>query len=83
MNPPFENLQDADHVRHAYDLLEKGGKLVAITSPSPFFNQNKKAKEFRDWFESVGGTVENLPEGSFKTSDNPTGVSTRMVTITK
>jgi len=21
MNPPFENFQDIDHVRHAYDLL--------------------------------------------------------------
>jgi hypothetical protein len=83
MNPPFENMQDVDHVKHAYSLLAKGGKLVAITSESPFFSSNKKATEFRDWLDNVGGDSEKLPEGSFKTSDRSTGVNTRLVTITK
>ncbi|MDQ6651286.1 MAG: hypothetical protein M3Y84_00920, partial [Acidobacteriota bacterium] len=26
MNPPFENMADIDHVRHAYDLLRSGGE---------------------------------------------------------
>ena len=30
MNPPFENGHDIDHVRHAYELLNDGGKVVAI-----------------------------------------------------
>ena len=30
MNPPFTHHQDIDHVRHAYDLLDAGGVLVAI-----------------------------------------------------
>jgi hypothetical protein len=83
MNPPFENMQDVDHVKHAYKLLAKGGKLVAITSESPFFRGDKKATEFRDWLDNVGGESEKLPEGSFKTSDRSTGVNTRLVTITK
>lgn len=83
MNPPFENLQDIDHVRHAYDLLNPGGKLVSIMSESPFFRSDKKAQEFRDWMEVVNGTSEKNPEGSFKTSERPTGVATRLVVIEK
>lgn len=81
MNPPFEKGQDIDHVRHAYDLLKPGGKLVAIMSEGPFFRNDKKAKEFREWLESVGGRSEKLPEGSFKSSERPTGVATRLVVI--
>ena len=81
MNPPFENLQDIDHVRHAYDQLKPGGKMVSIMSPGPFFRDTKKAKEFRDWIEEVGGTVEALPEGTFKESG--TGVASRLVVIEK
>ena len=83
MNPPFEGMQDADHVKHAYSLLAKGGKLVAITGESPFFRSDRKAVEFRDWLDSVGGSSEKLPEGSFKDSDRSTGVNTRLVVITK
>jgi hypothetical protein len=30
MNPPFEHLQDVEHVTHAFDLLKPGGRIVAI-----------------------------------------------------
>ncbi len=83
MNPPFERGQDMDHVRHAYDLLEPGGKIVAIMGEGGFFRSDSKSVEFRDWLNSRGGTSEKLPEGSFKTSDNPTGVNTRLVIIEK
>jgi len=82
MNPPFERDQDVDHVQHAYEMLKPGGKLVAIMSEHSFFSSTKKSKEFRDWLDEKG-TSKKLPEGSFKTSDNPTGVATRLVTITK
>ncbi|MCH7498887.1 MAG: class I SAM-dependent methyltransferase [Nitrospinae bacterium] len=81
MNPPFENLQDVDHVRHAYDLLENGGRLVAIMSQGAFFKGDRKAGEFREWFEELGGKVEDLPEGSFKASG--TGVASKLVVIDK
>src|SRR5207245_10360663 len=36
MNPPFEHGQDIDHVRHAYELLATGGRLVSIVCEGPF-----------------------------------------------
>lgn len=81
MNPPFENLQDCDHVRHAFDFLKPGGRLVSIMSPGPFFRDTAKAREFREWFEAQGGTVEEIEAGAFKESG--TGVSSRLVVIDK
>lgn len=81
MNPPFENLQDIDHVMHAYSQLKAGGRLVSVMSPSPFYNSQKKAQQFRDFFIEVDGYKQDLPEGSFKASG--TGVNTVLITITK
>ncbi len=82
MNPPFEKFQDIDHVRHAYDLLNDGGRVVAIMGAG-VNNSRSKAKEFRQWVEDLGGTIEPLPEGSFKSSFRPTGVNTVLVTVDK
>ena len=81
MNPPFERGQDREHVRHAFGMLKPGGRLVSVMSPGPFFRQHRADKEFRDWFEEVGGTVEELPAGTFKESG--TGVASRLVVIEK
>jgi hypothetical protein len=84
MNPPFEQGQDMVHVRRAYEEnLAPGGRLVAITSEGPFFRGDKQATEFRAWLESVGGASERLPAGSFRGSDVPTDVATRLVVIDK
>ncbi len=82
MNPPFENGQDVDHVKHAYDLLKPGGTLVSVMSEHPFFASDRKSSEFRDWLNGRG-TSEKLPQGSFLTSEVSTGVNTRLVTIKK
>ena len=82
MNPPFENFQDIEHVRHAYELLRPGGKLVAIMGAG-VKNSRKKAVEFREWVDDMGSYIEDLPAGSFKSSERPTGVATVMVTIEK
>lgn len=81
MNPPFEQGQDIEHVRRAYDLLKPGGRIVAIMSTGPFFRTDRKATEFRSWLDQIGGVSEELPDGSFKESG--TGVATRIVTIDK
>ena len=81
MNPPFENGQDIDHVRHAFAFLRPGGRLVAIMSPGPFFRQGRHELEFRDWFDDLAAERVALPSGSFKASG--TGVETLMVAIDK
>jgi Large polyvalent protein associated domain 23/ADP-Ribosyltransferase in polyvalent proteins len=85
MNPPFGDRRDVAHVQHAYDLLNPGGRLVAIMGEGVFFGSSKKDQAFRDWLEQVGGTEEKLPEGSFKDAALPvnTGVNARMVVIQK
>jgi len=72
MNPPFENGQDIEHVRHAFAMLRDGGRLVAIMSPGPFFRQDRKSQEFRAWFDDLGGEKIDLPAGSFKESGTGT-----------
>jgi hypothetical protein len=85
MNPPFSSGRDIQHVMHAYDLLKPGGRIVAIMGESAFFNQSKKAQDFRQWLDEKGGTSEKLAEGSFMDSSLPvtTGVNARMVVIDK
>lgn len=80
MNPPFENGQDVDHVRHAFKFLKPGGRLVAIMSEGPFFRKDRKAIEFREWLDTVGYS-DKLPADAFMASDNPTNVQTRIVVI--
>lgn len=53
MTPPFTRCQDIDHVRHAYDLLDDGGILVAIMCESTFFRTDKKSVDFRAFLEMV------------------------------
>lgn len=80
MNPPFEELQDIDHVRHAYKFLKQGGRLVSVMSEGPFFRNDKKAVEFRKWLEPIGYS-QKLDQNSFEESG--TGVNTRLVIIHK
>lgn len=85
MNPPFSNRMDVEHVRHAYELLKPGGRIVAVMSEGPFFGSDKKAAEFREWLDGVG-VSEKLEEGTFlqdKSGLPTTGVNTRMVVIDK
>jgi len=81
MNPPFEKGQDITHVRHAYNQLKPGGKIVAIMGEGAFFRGDKKATSFRSWFDDLGGVSEKLPQGSFKKSG--TGVAARIVELEK
>ena len=82
MNPPFERDQDIAHIRHAFDLLADGGRLVAIASAGILFRNGKRA-EFRQWLEEQGADIEKLPEDTFRRSDRPTGVQTCLIVIDK
>jgi len=83
MNPPFERGQDIDHVRHAYKLLKPGGRLVSVISVGAFNRSDRKAADFRDWFEGIAGESEPLPDGSFKDAFRSTGVSAVLVVLDK
>lgn len=79
MNPPFSKAQDVKHVTHALGFLKPGGRLVAIMGAGVTFRQDKRTTEFREMVERMGGTIELLPEGSFKCSG--TMVQTVIVTL--
>jgi hypothetical protein len=81
MNPPFEKMQDVEHVRHAYALVRPGGWLVSVVSESPFINGNKKGKEFRLWLKRICADVFDLEAGAFKESG--TGVKARYIVVRK
>jgi len=81
MNPPFENHQDIDHVRHAYDCLKAGGRLVAVMSKSPFFRDDKKSMAFREWLDEVLVNEVDLPAGEF--AEAGTNVKARIVVLDK
>jgi hypothetical protein len=85
MNPPFEGGADIDHVRHAYDLLAAGGRLVSVVCEGLFFRSDQKSVAFREWLEEVAADVEQLPEDAFQGVDafRQTAVRTRLVVLDK
>lgn len=82
MNPPFTGLADIAHVTHALKFVKPGGILVAITSPSWTFRQDKRCKAFIELIKSqrTYGSVQLSP-GTFSSSG--TQVSTVMLTVVK
>jgi hypothetical protein len=86
MNPPFEQGQDIDHVRHAYELLAPGGRVVAIVSEGPFFRSDTQSVAFREFLGSLDEAYdEELPPDAFNGVDafRQTGVKTRLVILNK
>lgn len=81
MNPPFEEGQDIEHVRYAYDLLKTGGALISVMCAGPFFRQNKKSIEFAEWLNAIESKIYDLPSGSFKESG--TMVETKLLILNK
>lgn len=77
MNPPFENLQDVEHVYHAFNLLNPCGRVVAIMA-----NNKHRKPDFLQFVEKYGYMQEN-PAGSFENAFNSTGVSTITVYLEK
>jgi len=71
-NFPFERHQSRAMLRHAYELLNPGGRAVAIVAPNAFTDTRKAWEEFAGWFDAVGGTTESLPGGTFA-PDTQTG----------
>ncbi len=85
MNPPFEQGADIDHVRHAYELLSVGGRVVSVMCEGPFFRSDTKSQEFRQWIEELDAQVEQLPDDAFQgiQAFRQTGVRARLVVLDK
>jgi len=83
MNPPFENGQDIEHVRHAFDCLKPGGRMVAIMAEGVFFRSDRKSTDFREWLDGHSHITEKLESGAFAGTITSTGVATRIVMIDK
>lgn len=80
MNPPFAPAQaDIDHVLHALNFLKPEGRLVSVMSAGVMFRSNAKTIQFLALVDEMGGTIERLPEGSFRASG--TDVNTCIVVI--
>lgn len=74
MNPPFERGVDEKHIRHAFEFLRPGGRLVAIACATT-------GRKLEPWARELGGYVEPLPAGSFAMSDRPTQVNTSLIVL--
>lgn len=81
MNPPFENGQDTQHIMNAFEFLNQGGELISVISPHSLFAEDSQSKKFRNFLDGKNVYIENLPEGSFKSSG--TMVSTKLIVIRK
>jgi 16S rRNA G966 N2-methylase RsmD len=79
MNPPFENGQDAQHIMNAFAYLKPGGELISVISPHSLFANDARSIRFRNFLEGKNVYIENLPEGSFKSSG--TMISTKLIVI--
>ena len=81
MNPPFEDGTYMVHIRHTFEQLRTGGRLVSVVSDGPFFRVDKRSVAFRNWLANIAVDVERLPEDA--DAFRETGVRTRFVTATK
>ena len=87
MNPPFSRTHWIEHVRHAFDMLKPGGRLIAILPITADLGESAQHKRFRAWLETVAKKAmwrdwfTDLPAGSFKTSG--TNINTVQLDIFK
>ena len=64
-----------------YAFLEKGGKLVTVSSKHWEFGSELICVNFRRWLEGVGAVVEAVDRGAFKESG--TMVESNIIIINK
>lgn len=84
MNPPFEDLQGIDHVKHAFNFLKPGGRLVAIL-PDGYFQTSasrRKVQDFQLFVDDLNGETFPLAN-AFTGADafRQTGVSVRVLIL--
>lgn len=80
-NPPFAKNQDIDHIKHMFDKLYSGGRLVSIASIHWQIASGKKETAFRQWLDNHGAKIRSIERGTFKESG--TMIEGCIVVITK
>lgn len=87
MNPPFDRGRDCDHVRHAWQFVRPGGRLVAIMSARAEYGDDKRHKALHRIVDQAKGMGwgdtkwHDLPAGSFAHAG--TNVNTVCLVLTK
>lgn len=85
MNPPFavprNRREDIAHVRHAWEFVKPGGRLVAVMASGISFREDAQSRSFRGWVDGFEGSFEPMPADSFKASG--TSVNTVLLTMDK
>jgi len=67
-NPPFALQADIKHTLHGMQFLKPGAPLVTVMSAGIKYRNTKLAQSFRDLVARTGGTIVDLPEGTFSES---------------
>lgn len=80
-NPPFTKNQDIKHIKHMYDFLKPGGRIVSMSSNSWRYGTQKLQVEFVDWLSELDHTLHPVPAGAFKSSG--TNIATTLIVINK
>jgi predicted RNA methylase len=86
MNPPFDRGRDCDHVRHAWQFVKPGGKLIAIMSARAEYGEDSRHKALHRLIEGAQSCYgreswHDLPPGSFAHAG--TQVNTVALTLRK
>lgn len=79
MNPPFTDGQDADHIMHAFGLLNPGGRLVAIVGEGTCARTDKKSVAFQAFVQEHIVGEEKLDAGAFR--DSGTMTASRIIVL--
>lgn len=72
-NPPFTKNQDIDHIRHMYDCLKHGGRLVSVASQHWALGTEQKCQDFRHFLSLVDANVLDIDRGTFQASGTMVG----------
>lgn len=81
MNPPFFNHFDMKHIVMAYEMLKKGGTLVAIMSENNLYYEGKVVTKFWEFLKQTNASLTTVPFGEFANSG--TMVYTVLIRIVK
>ena len=81
MNPPFD--MGVNHLLHAWDILKKGGQIVALLNKHSYYNAyNSHRLKFKTLVDQFG-KIQNLGQAFSDNVQRTAQVDVIMVTITK